>query len=838
MITTAPPLFGSLTCGISAASHTAHQHLIAARLVRSRGGAAFLRPLLAFTLLLLACPCALATQYIYDNVGRLVAVVPPNGSNITQYSYDASGNVLSIHSIPPSQLAVFTVGPQQGTPGSQITIYGSGFSTTLANDTVSFNGATATVVSATATELVVDVPSGASSGPVSVTVNNTTVSSTQNFASIAAPSITSITPTLVDQGATVTVTGSGFNLAPAETSLILGTGTGAITSDANATIQFTVSASLSPCSGPVSVSTPYGDATSAQELLIMPPGAPAAEVVSTGRLVPGGQAATVNVDSTSHYGMLNFDATQGQYLTIQVNKVSTPDSSPVNYTVYSPLQKTFATGQLNAGAQSLHLPITLVSGAYLVLLQPTGSSASVQAALQADPIVTADGSPLDISVTVPGQDIRFIYSGSAGDSLALGLTSISNLAGPNAGDAIWTTITAPSGASYPTPIGSFSSNIDVCLLPAQDGCSIGLPFHPTSGTYLIEVSDAQSFAFSATASLSSDLAKTLSVGSPQTVTTAEPGQEELLHFSASAGQTFALYLAPATLSPADTSLNASVYSPTGVLLNTLYYMPNLPLTFDLPNLTAGTYSVLVWPSSNQGNGLYTAPQGSIQATLAPGVTNSLATNGTQTNISTTVPGQLTHLTFQGTPGESIAVALTNVSISDPLIGQFDGAIYAPDGSVVPSYFYCYTDYTTCEGNVPNLPQSGTYTIVLEQAQPSDATMSMTVSATQDATGTLTIGTAVNMNLTEMGQNGAFKFTVPVKESLTLHLNNPTIIQTTDASGLMATVYDSSGNTVATIPATSASYSVRMTGLHAGTYLVIVSPDFPATASGQLKVATN
>lgn len=58
--------------------------------------------------------------------------------------------------------------------GDTLVIKGQNFSTTLTDNIVSFNGVVATVISATATELVVVVPANATSGSVTVTVHGNT----------------------------------------------------------------------------------------------------------------------------------------------------------------------------------------------------------------------------------------------------------------------------------------------------------------------------------------------------------------------------------------------------------------------------------------------------------------------------------------------------------------------------------------------------------------------------------------------------------------------------------------------------------------------------------------
>jgi 6-phosphogluconolactonase len=112
----------------------------------------------------------------YDELGQLTTVVYPSG-DVVQYTYDAIGNILSISKSTlssPGALAIFNVTPLRGAPGDQVTIQGQGFSATLANDTLQFNGAAATVTSATTSTIVASVPSAATTGPITVLVGGVT----------------------------------------------------------------------------------------------------------------------------------------------------------------------------------------------------------------------------------------------------------------------------------------------------------------------------------------------------------------------------------------------------------------------------------------------------------------------------------------------------------------------------------------------------------------------------------------------------------------------------------------------------------------------------------------
>jgi hypothetical protein len=76
---------------------------------------------------------------------------------------------------------VASIAPQDGTPGTTVTISGSGFSTTAAENQVAFGDALAQVTSATATELTVIAPAGSGAALVSVAVNGETATSHPTF---------------------------------------------------------------------------------------------------------------------------------------------------------------------------------------------------------------------------------------------------------------------------------------------------------------------------------------------------------------------------------------------------------------------------------------------------------------------------------------------------------------------------------------------------------------------------------------------------------------------------------------------------------------------------------
>ena len=135
-------------------------------------------------------------QYFYDDLGRLTRVVDPSG-NVATYTYDAVGNILKISRstlASPTTLAILNFTPAQGGIGASVTIQGQGFNPTASLNSVTINGASASVVSATSTAIVVTVPANASTGPIAVTTGGQTVTSDTNFTFIPGPAILSINP--------------------------------------------------------------------------------------------------------------------------------------------------------------------------------------------------------------------------------------------------------------------------------------------------------------------------------------------------------------------------------------------------------------------------------------------------------------------------------------------------------------------------------------------------------------------------------------------------------------------------------------------------------------------
>lgn len=115
-------------------------------------------------------------------------------------------------SIPNSAaVTVAAISPNPARPNASVTLTGSGFSTTLAQNTISVSGSNVTPDFANQTSLVFKVPSNAVSGNVTVTVNGQ--ASNQYYLtieSLTTPQISSLFPNALPTKALLTIKGQNF----------------------------------------------------------------------------------------------------------------------------------------------------------------------------------------------------------------------------------------------------------------------------------------------------------------------------------------------------------------------------------------------------------------------------------------------------------------------------------------------------------------------------------------------------------------------------------------------------------------------------------------------------
>ncbi|MEY2466597.1 MAG: large repetitive protein [Verrucomicrobiota bacterium] len=144
--------------------------------------------------------------------------------------------------------------PAFGPVGTTVIITGANLNE-KSPPTVTFNGMTATVSGSSFSFITSTVPAGATSGPITVTTTNGSMTSGQIF--YLPPAITSFTPTNSAPGTRVTITGSNFTNASSVTF-------NGVAASFNVTNNTTIGATVpnGVITGPISVTTPGGTATS------------------------------------------------------------------------------------------------------------------------------------------------------------------------------------------------------------------------------------------------------------------------------------------------------------------------------------------------------------------------------------------------------------------------------------------------------------------------------------------------------------------------------------------------------------------------------------------------
>ena len=192
-----------------------------------------------------------------------------NGNNYylqQEWSNDGSTCLLRYGSSGGSAPTVTSFSPTSGAVGTSVTINGTNFTGVTA---VKFNTTSATTYTVnSATKITATVPTGASTGPISVSNGNGTGTSSSSFSVTgggggSAPTITSFSPTFGFTGTRVTINGSNFTGA---TSVKLGTVSASFTITSATRISATVPA-MSRGAYKWSVTTPGGTATSTGSFL-------------------------------------------------------------------------------------------------------------------------------------------------------------------------------------------------------------------------------------------------------------------------------------------------------------------------------------------------------------------------------------------------------------------------------------------------------------------------------------------------------------------------------------------------------------------------------------------
>ena len=400
------------------------------------------------------------TSYVYDDNGRLHAVISPSGEAVF-YEYDAAGNITSIRRLASDALAIFSFSPHEGMPGDQVTIVGIGFGSGV-ND-VSFNGASAAVVSVTASRVIVTVPPAATTGLITVTTPRGSVSTATPFTLAGvrvSPAVVSVRfgdsiqftaqvfPSTLDQSVTWSVNGSVGGNATVGTISTAGVYTAPNTVFSSLTIRATSLADSSRfaeaqvrVSDPNDVQTVFAASLTVQRGDTVPATSLAAPVTVRYNKVGESQAAfsagvTVQRAPLDKVGAISGGVTVQKGDTVKASGLSQPVA--VQYD--------------NLGQYVARAAVSATTGPFIQSISPNSVTRGTTLS------VTINGVGLNGATT-----LRFINASGANDTSI----TVSNIVVSSDGNSLTATLTIAAGATLgtrviviPTPSGD-SVRVDV-----------------------------------------------------------------------------------------------------------------------------------------------------------------------------------------------------------------------------------------------------------------------------------------------------------------------------------------------------------------------------------------
>ncbi|MFL6138987.1 MAG: beta strand repeat-containing protein, partial [Frankiaceae bacterium] len=688
-------------------------------------------------------------SYSYDAAGRLAGVVDPAGTT-ARYGYDAAGNVTGVTNLGAPALSVLSFVPAQGAVGTSVTISGGPFATTPSANTVKFNGTVATVQSATVHQLVATVPSGATSGTISVTTSAGTATSASSFTltTSKSPTISSFSPALVAPGDAVTLTGTNYDTTVAN-DVVTANSTYANVTTATAT-SLAVTAPGGTSSGRIAVRTAYGSTTSTGDLFIAPPPYLTTDVATTGRTaldVP----QTVSIPTAGKIGLLVFDLPLGQRASVSLSG-GTFGSCGLNATVLDPRSKTVTSTSCVGSSGFLDVFGGTSGGTYELLLAAqstaTGSISVTVNTVPADAsaALTIDGAAQTVTTTAAGQNASLTFTGSAGQRVQLkfsGSTYPSNCCDPTErlyrpdGSLLW----SASGAT---------TLMDTTTLPSDGTYRVGIdPSGTMTGSITVQVW-----------SVPADTTGTIAIDGPAQTVTTVAGQNAALTFTATAGQRVQLRFSGSTYPSTCCDPAERLYEPDGTLQ---WYSSGSTAFMDTTTLPAdGTYKVVVDPS-----GTIT---GSITATLTsvPGdTTGTIAIDGPPQTI-TTVAGQNANLTFTATAGQRVQLQFSGSTYPSSCCDPTE-RLYQPDGTQLWA-----TSGSTAFMDATVLSAGGTYRILIDPSGTITGSITATLtSVPADTSGSVAIDGPTQTVTTVAGQNAALTFTGTAGQRVQLQFSGST-----------------------------------------------------------------
>ena len=557
-----------------------------------------------------ALPSELVVTVPAGAASGAVTVTAPGGS-----ASSASPFTVSSRNGP----TIGSVGQTIATAGTALTVTGSNFDTTTANDALVVNRTRAALSAATSGSLTAAVPGGAGSGAVKVATVNGLAAGPDLYVPPPGFSASSVAFTQrVTLGGSSQVASLG---AAGQVAMVI--------FNAKAGHRLFVSGTVTGGASDVSLYDPYNDQivkpvkfSSGSDFIdtltvpttgtytLLAAAESAGTVTLTPYDVPGDFTATttpsssgdsVNVSTTvpGQDASITFSGTAGERIFIDsqnwnyTNEVDVSVSNPDGSTLQG---STKFCGDCGNYIDTLTLAQT---GTYKMYLDVAGAGTGsmtlttyqVPADFSGSTSPSASGDSVNVSTTVPGQNAQLTFSGTAGGRIFFDVSAWSGY-----GTEVDISVLNPDGSTLQgsTKFCNTCGNYIDALTLAQ------------TGTYKIFLNPAGTATGSLTATsyqVPADFSGTMSIGgSPVVVTTTTPGQNGALTFAGTSGKGVHLIAGSDTIS----SAKLSILNPNGSTLASSTLGTNGG-TISTTLGTTGTFTAFVDPQA--------AATGSVTLTL-------------------------------------------------------------------------------------------------------------------------------------------------------------------------------------------------------------------------------
>jgi YD repeat-containing protein len=739
-------------------------------------------------------------QYGYDSLGRLTTVIDRDGNKAT-YNYDSVGNLLSITRSTASTVTISGLGASSGFAGTSVTINGSGFSSTPGDNVVMVGGKHASVISSTPTEIVITVPVGASTGPVSVVSPGGAVVSNDVFTVLGGgglpnqPTITSFNPTSGAAGTSVQITGTNFDPDLADNTVLLNAIAAPVTNAAATTLTATVPAGVS--SGRITVITPSGQVTSATDFIVPPPSHTIGDVHLSKRLVFG-VPETVALPQ-GKVGVYLFDGVTDDWINFQIVY---PGFGPtpwfdVTVTLLDPSGAALYTGFAFPTHPAIRLPAT---GTYSIVVDAVDGPAAFDLHVTRDvaetTVITTQSTSVRVTVRDRYQNARLRIVDGTGGAFGNRLAVRASEVGP------YSSLIALLASDGTVLTSDFvlrtEGEAEMLDAPLASGGAVTVLVDPE----LDEVGSVTLSLFHPPA----DITGSISPGVPTSINTTAAGQNARLSFAGTMGQRVSVKVDPV----GDISIFTAIrlIAPNGAVLAMGELNSGMDF-LDAVTLPAnGTYAIEIDPPGDNIGGV------SVTLYDITDLTASGTIGGPSVNLTFMTPGQNAAITFNGSAGARVGFAFSG--ISSALI-----SIKSPDGSVLlaPIARPTFTDVT--------LTQSGTHTLVFDPSQMTTGAMGVTLTAVPaDFTDTIVVGGPSKIvPIGTAGQNAQVTFNALAGQRVSLQMTAVSI------QWSVVTIKRPDGSTLATADVfTSGAFIDSNVLADPGTYTITVDPVLANTGS--------